>query len=730
MKKFLKIMLFAVIATGAFACSKDLTAESPIIDLGGSDDSGSSGNPYWDWADKFPGIVSPNIERVFDVEVRVRGGYEPIAYAPDSAVLQRTGLYVASGDQVEIVVPEGTADLQYQIGLGHQLVTDQLRRRYENVVTRGLLHPGANVVSSYFGGYLYLCYPADRVPAGDITVTVGGAVPSYDYVAGETPVGDWINTMVEQASLLAAPSEDPDSMAFLRWTELVSDKVILTAGVSEMSAISDPDRVLDYYGRIADAYYRFGGYDPASQPPMRVYTDIQLPDPAQTTLFPNATVRQYGGYPIGFLRGQTPTAFEDEKKLINTTLLQAQADGAMNWYNVFFGFGEAVKSPWQQSDKLLQPSLNIGYYHYARTLGMWPGQTINFMDNVTKLNTEYPVTVSNRDNGIMYGHVNDNVRTTMMMQLADYLGWGLFPYVSQRARELGFEYEADELIGGQAACDFFAMSACEYADRNLLPFFRIWHFPCSTLAIRYMKQFRELDESEQFWTSFDGSTEPSFDTRTPNKSLARPSSRLKFDMLDADDMVNWYLKGVAWDYNAYNDPVNPRCDTVIRTNGTPFVGNSIDNPAWKNVFDGNTSNMNGLLGHMQPATNSSWAHIPFYILSFTGPGEDTPEDDEFEYSQDPVTFNTFALWNVANYYYASYIYDIEYYDDAEGEWKPTVPDRFKLLYNSNWEFYYFEQEYTTTKLQFKLQPITPGTSGYSITQLCEMSFGLVEERTE
>ena len=124
----------------------------------------------------------------------------------------------------------------------------------------------------------------------------------------------------------------------------------------------------------------------------------------------------------------------DEKKLINTTLLQAQTDGSTNWFNVFFGFGEAVKSPWQESDKLLQPSLNIGYYHYARTLGMWPGQVINFADNVDKLNKEFARTVSNRDNGIMYGHANDNVRTTMLKQLADYLGWGLFPYVSQRAR--------------------------------------------------------------------------------------------------------------------------------------------------------------------------------------------------------------------------------------------------------------------------------------------------------
>ena len=66
MKKFLIILLSAVIAIGAFSCSKDLTEETPLIDMGGSDEGSSAGNPYWDWADKFPGIVSASIERAFD----------------------------------------------------------------------------------------------------------------------------------------------------------------------------------------------------------------------------------------------------------------------------------------------------------------------------------------------------------------------------------------------------------------------------------------------------------------------------------------------------------------------------------------------------------------------------------------------------------------------------------------------------------------------------------------
>ena len=45
MKKSLIILLAAVIGAGAFSCSKDLTEEAPMIDMGGSDQRGSSGDP-------------------------------------------------------------------------------------------------------------------------------------------------------------------------------------------------------------------------------------------------------------------------------------------------------------------------------------------------------------------------------------------------------------------------------------------------------------------------------------------------------------------------------------------------------------------------------------------------------------------------------------------------------------------------------------------------------------
>lgn len=769
MKSLFRYVLAFSFGVVALSCVNEMPLEDEFIENRDPNaENVISSNPYWDWVDKYPGVVSTLIERVFDVEVTVKGGYAPLAFAPEEAVLQSTSLYAPSAENITIEVPAGVSGLQYQIGMGYELLPNTLRKRYENVVKRGNLEPGTNVVMSNFGGYIYICYPPDQVPAGDITVTVSGAVPSYDYIKGETDRADWVNTMQERAALVATPSESADSMAFLMWTEIISDKVIITAGVKEMSEMTNPDEILDHYSNIVDAFYRFAGLDPTNQPPMRVYSDIQLPDAQQTTASPTATVERYGRYPIGYLRGETDTQFNSEKKLLNPFYLQAQTDTRDNtdWLKFFLGFGDAVDSQWQKSDLINWPLLKTGYYHYAATIGKVPGGApIDFIGLVNTLNTDFAHTTNNKDKGLMWGHLDESKRTTLFMQLANEYGWGIFPYISQRCRELGFQYIEDPHIGGQVSCDFFAMSACEYADKNLLPFFRRWHFPVSTIAMDYMKNFDDFAEGDEFWTVFDGSVTPTFESREANKNFTRPSDKLKFTTTE-DTKWSWYMHGRLLDYNAYNDPEDPR-EVIVREN------NSISNTEWLKAFDGNTASKIQILGHCEPVQHSTWAHIPTVTLYFTGPpqepsvepepeegegseggqepesgdettgdettGDETtgdsteepseePEEDEgIQYSQDPLTFNTFMFFNANLYYFVSYVYDIKWWDEENQEWKPTVPNEFKLHYTQQWEYYYFEETYTTTKLEFKLQPITPGTSGYALCEVNELGFGLVEE---
>ena len=744
MKRYLIYVLALPIALSALSCAKEIPAEKPFIETGNGSDDTAEGNPYWDWADKYPGVVSSLIERTYGVEVQVKGGYEPFAFAPDTTVLQSTGLYAAGGEKITITVPDGVSGLEYQIGLGYKLLPGQLRRRYDDVVTRGPLSPGENTVKNYFGGYIYLGYAPENVPAGDITVTISGAVESDDYIMGVTDKSAWLERMQARAALVANPVESADSMAFLRWTELRSDKLILTAGVKEMSSMKDPEKVLEAYGNIVDAYYAFAGLDPTNQPPMRVYTDIQLPDAEQTAQSSNAKIDRYGQYPIAYRRGLTDANIYWEDKIININYLQGQKDPDLgsSFIKHFLAFGDAVQSNWQKSDLMNWPVNKMAQRYYVSKSGLALDSEIDFYTIVRDLNKDYARTSDAR---YMYINKDETVRSAMFMQLAQKYGWNLFPYVSKRCRELKFDYTPDSIIADQEANDFFVMCASEYAGKNLYPFFQLWSFPCSQFAIEYMRKFPDYTEDEIFWKSYDPSVYPSFEERSV-QAYDHPEGHLKYTMPDADVQNNWFMDGMLLDINKYN-ATPPK--TVYKRQA-----NSLFNTDWKKAFDGDIARGIQVLGHCQNATNDTYANIPICYLSFVGPKglEDIAvgglityttkkpantnlsdikiwipaTTDLTQYSDTPLTFNTMNFVNSNQYYMTSFFYDIEYWDLEEKAWKPTKPAEFKLLYTHVYETYYFEETYTTTRIRYKMQPITPGTSGYSICEYNEVNFGLVE----
>lgn len=744
-KTIFGITIILSVLAGTCSCSRELEKEEPFIENGNNQDNTGEGNPYWDWADRYPGVVSSLIERSENVEVPVRGGYAPFSFAPDTAALQSSGLYAAGGEYITIEVPEGTENLHCQIGIGYKLLDGQLRRRYYDVVRQYPLRPGKNEVMSYFGGYLYFYYPAGKVPSDDIAVTVSGAVESDDFILGVTNKMEWLERMQARAALLLNPSEDENEMAFLRWTELRSDKMVITAGIKEMATMQDPELLLKNYGTVVDSYYEFSGFDNTNQMPMRIYTDIQLPDAEQTVSMSTAKVERYGRYPIGYRRGLTDANTAWEEDILNPYYCLGIADPATekSFLKHLLGFCEATSSNWQKSELLNWPVGKMSQrYLIAREGNIIGSDEVNYEDCVKQLNEDNPRTSDRR---FMYVTLNEMQRTVMLMQLAHEYGWGMFPYLSRRCRELNFDYEENDIIHDQAANDFFVMTMSEYSGKNLYPFFKKWSFPCSEMAIRYMRNFEPLNE--EFWRTFDVSKSPSFEARTPDKRFesVRPSGRLSFSMQDSDALDNWFLHGAL--YNV--DKSTPNKPVYVRQ------ANNLYNTDWKRAFDGDITKGIQILGHCQNKTNDTYANIPIVYLSFVGPEglEDIsqgglirytgqkpsntnlnvmkiwiPESTDLEsYSEEPLTFNTLELVSSNQYYMTNYFYDIEYWDLEEKQWKPTKPDEFKFLFTHVYETYYFEETYTTTRIRYKMQPIVPGTSGYSICEYNEMNFGLVRE---
>ncbi|MCD7969254.1 MAG: M60 family metallopeptidase [Alistipes sp.] len=685
MKKYLIYILFPLFF-GFSGCGEDPQPEEPFIDISDGGTDGGSGNPYWDWADKFPGTVNPNIERVFDREVVVRGGNGTIGYAPDRPVLISTGLYAPGDENIEVIVPDGVTDLHFQIGIGHELPDEQVKLRYKDVVTTGSLQPGSNTILSYFGGFLYFYYPPGTADRGEITVTVNGAVESYDFRNGETDVKEWLTVVQEQARILAENGDDQDATAFLNWVEMHGEHIILTMGIPEMSDVPNPETMMHLYDKIVQAYLWFGGYDPASHPPMRLYTDVQLPDPTQDASSPAIARYYYGGYPTGYVRGEDPTKFVDEKRLLNLNLLQVQTDGGFgNWFAGLYGFSETVMEQWQTPEFLLMPSYFMGYYHYARTLGLWPGKFIDFASTVENLNITVPF-LDYVTHYVIYGKEEEEVRSTMLMQLAHYLGWGLFPYINEVSREYGFVNEYD-----QDAHDFFVMSVCEYAGENLLEFFRKWGFPFTQYAAAYCKNFPEA--STEFWTSYDSSGEPSFVKRTPNRNFQRGEK----------PYLSWYGKD-DWTLTAYVTHASTGDSLRTRT----------DNE--KNAIDNDQDTYSNLGGNLLWQAGDSLSHVVLCTL---------------EVGPEPIDINALSLWHY-RISFVNRLHDIEYWDDTLQEWKPTVPNEMKMLRVTTNEFYYFEETYTTTKIRFYAQPRVNDWNSSDNRNMAvrEIGLGVVRPRSE
>lgn len=681
------------------SCVKEsFEEEDSYIPKNPSEGGESSTNPYWDWADKFPGVVPSGIERVHNEDVTVNGGYDPLAIAPETPVLQSSGYYVASGDYVTIEVPANVTNLHWQIGIGYPLLDGQLRNRYTDVTSRGELQPGENRISSYFGGYLYFYYEPEDVPSEDITVKVSGVVPSDDYHLGETVQSEWLTVMQERANLLQHPVENVDSMAFLSWTELHSKHMILTAGVPEISNLQYPDRLLEAYDVLIETCYKWAGLDIESQPKLRLYTDIQLPDAGQTVGSKSAKLNYYGIYPMGFRRGEGVSIAAAAPKLMNLQMVLGHISDGAEFMTLTYSLAEAFSGAWMHNEyfNTYIGKIFLMYYTYL-TQGISSNNiTTNFANRVAGLMQYEDVNHSNGNAFTAFMKANEHDdRLTFFMQLAQQYGWPLYTFVNQRAKELGITYDGSSELNEMEYFDFFAMCAAEYSGKNLLPFLDKWKFPISTAAKQYLALF---PEEEEFWTSYDLAVTPSFTPLEPDLSHVsqRPPFGLSLNWTPSDEKEYWWLRGEK---------------QVWETGELKGQNDSDSNKNWKNVYDNDVrTNFNFFtpVRDMQQAKDGKPQYRTIFEMDFMRPIEDEPDPQLH-------TFNALAFSNAISDRGIRAIYNMQYMDE-NGEWHDTKPAHFRLyLYTDNNnkvfpDFYYypFEETYKAKKFKYELLSIYEG----------------------
>ncbi len=728
--KYLYSFIFSTLLFAGCEKSFDENVNQGFIEQGGDTVADVVENEFWAWSDKYPGIINSELERAMDVEVVVKGGYAPVSQAPNEPILHSTGLYVGNNERVKINVPEGVEGLNYQIGISQKLHEDQVWVRYSDIVTRGKLHSGENAISSWFGGFLYVYYDVASMPAQDITLTIDNAVPTYDFVDGETKTSEWVATIrdINTANTTADEEIDEETKAKRRidWLELRSDKVIITGGIAEVikTNLTDPSTLLKSYETAVDQYRAFAGLDGENQAPFRIYSDIQIEDAGQTSATKHV-VRANGNYPLGILRGTTGL---DEERLLNKDNIIY--DEGITWVGTVNAISAAFSDKWQQSynfDSFV--NLLATHYYTIKAYGRMPGNPIDvYKIFTTILNT--PDDIENDFNSMsmnvtrpvyefysnfrntaakVAGIPTKNLAFSMFFFLAEYAGWDLFPYIYEMGRELNFEVDPDNL---QAHYDFFMMRACEYTDRNLAPYFRAWYMPISSYAMEYMNNFTPLGDDEQFWVntpdrdSFWLNYNPAnanFEPRTPNQSFMAT--------IGEKPVFNWHSQ-----YNLYEKLILQRRNS--NTGAVATMTKSAMKPDGRldyNLVDGLVSthcfayNNLGVID-----TKNKKIHID--IINF--------------YFQQPTDINCMRVANGDTGYFASHIQDMAWMDEND-EWHDIVGQTFSIYTNLNKnannalevpEYMIFQFEEIRKMKALKIEVRT--TKNKPQTQFGEIGFGL------
>lgn len=166
---------------------------------------------------------------------RLKVTFGPSSYYP-------TGLYVNEGDEIRITVNDHD-----QFNHPRLIISPPVLTKTEDAIEEGFrIEPGEKELPIFRDGILYLVnhsYETEQPPE----VTIEGANVLPTFTLGETTLEEWKEILKEHT----------DAPAF----ELVSDRVVITAGMDEVDLVSDPEELLKKHDEAVEIQARVSGLE-------------------------------------------------------------------------------------------------------------------------------------------------------------------------------------------------------------------------------------------------------------------------------------------------------------------------------------------------------------------------------------------------------------------------------------------------------------------------------------
>lgn len=425
-------------------------------------------SPY---ADQFPGVSVDAVvveNEAIDVDLEFADlAYLRMLVAPDN--WKSTGLYAPAGENVTIVVPDGLETLDIQVGahtdkLGHLPNWD----RAPIVVYRESLKPGENIISSPFGGLIYLI-PTKSEPNRHEVITISGAIRAPYFVLGKTTNEEWNETVKNYP----AP-----------WAEFAGDHVIHTLPSDVVREIEDPETLMNNWDDFVRQYDQLVGLkDDAPLPhrtpgrPHRYTADTQI-----------SAGYMHAGYPM--MVPIKPAA----RHIVDFDRVKDLHDGWGYWHEMGHEYQQVA---WFWND-IVEVSVNIyslyiqDYYGAPSRLFETDKDGRNYYDIAFEFLKD-----ENPDKN--FNEIGLFERLVMIRQLQIGYGWEFFTNLHIAYRELPEEElpaEDDE----QAKIDLFVVMCSKVSGDSLINFYKTWGMPFTDEAVERVAAL-DLPEPKQKLTA-------------------------------------------------------------------------------------------------------------------------------------------------------------------------------------------------------------------------------------
>jgi Peptidase M60, enhancin and enhancin-like/N-terminal domain of M60-like peptidases len=383
----------------------------------------------------FPGSIAFDAPRLESVSVAFSGGV-PGWHA--------TGLYAAPGAPLTVSVPPALAGKGLGVRIGCHSDTlwhlDKWERFPEITLSRPLAQPTLRLASA-FGGTVYIEVP-EGFSAGQVSVTISGAVAAPRFVRGETSLADW------RGRLRTAPGA---------WAELEAKNIILSVPASVVRTLDDPEALLAYWDEVSDLATELYAIPKNRPRPERYAVDKQI-----------SAGYMHSGYPI--------MTYGDDiaRRFVDLSVLRGRS-GEPNW-GFYHELGHNHQRDWWTWEGCGEVTNNLLSLYCCEKLN---GDTIGHPAMQPKVVRERLQAYLAAGAPYATWQGDPFLALTLFAQLKDAFGWDAFKRVFAE-----YEKAPREALPrtDEQKRDQFMVRFSRAVNKNLGPFFTAWGVPTSEAA--------------------------------------------------------------------------------------------------------------------------------------------------------------------------------------------------------------------------------------------------------